>query len=201
MKIAVSHRDAVGKGVDYDLIGGLQFRVLLAEGLREDHTVLDVGCGPLRLGRILIPWLRAGMYRGVDPDSGTVEQALEQEVGYEMVRRKNPVFRYSADFPFEPFGELFDYVIIHSVFIHMPLWKIESCLVKLKEVLRKPRAWVLFTFKEGEAMEVVDDWTYPEHVTHSMVDIVRVCSRAGFLPVMLNYREAENFQHQWVLAQ
>ena len=44
-------RAYVGPPQDYDLIGGIQFSLLLAAGLRETHRVVDVGCGSLNLAR------------------------------------------------------------------------------------------------------------------------------------------------------
>ena len=35
------------------------FELLQSLGLAEEHRVLDIGCGALELGSILIPYLRA----------------------------------------------------------------------------------------------------------------------------------------------
>jgi hypothetical protein len=49
----------VGPPAQYDFMGASQFRLLCTLGLRENHTLLDFGCGSLRAGRLLIPYLLA----------------------------------------------------------------------------------------------------------------------------------------------
>jgi len=50
----------VGPPNQYDFMGATQFRLLTTLGLREHHAVLDFGCGSLRAGRLLIPYLLEG---------------------------------------------------------------------------------------------------------------------------------------------
>ncbi|MFD1808433.1 hypothetical protein ACFSHQ_10805 [Gemmobacter lanyuensis] len=41
-------------------------QMLLAEGLRPCHRLLDIGCGPLRTGCRAVPYLNPGNYWGTD---------------------------------------------------------------------------------------------------------------------------------------
>ena len=43
--------------------------MLLAAGLRETHRIADLGCGLLRVGRLLIPYLLPGRYYGMEPNT------------------------------------------------------------------------------------------------------------------------------------
>jgi cyclopropane fatty-acyl-phospholipid synthase-like methyltransferase len=47
----------VGPPTQYDFMGATQFRLLCTLGLREQHKVLDFGCGSLRAGRLLLSYL------------------------------------------------------------------------------------------------------------------------------------------------
>lgn len=67
------YRAWVGPPEEYDLIGALQTSLLLAAGLEEKHRLCDVGCGSLRAGRMLIPYLRTGNYFGVEPEQWLVK--------------------------------------------------------------------------------------------------------------------------------
>lgn len=62
------YRAFVGPLDRYDLLGAGQMALLYLLGLREHHRVLDFGCGSLRLGRLLIPYLRPGRYFGIEPE-------------------------------------------------------------------------------------------------------------------------------------
>ena len=49
----------------WEEIGQLQFDYLRNDGLRPDHSMLDIGCGTLRGGRHFIAWLSPGKYTGL----------------------------------------------------------------------------------------------------------------------------------------
>ena len=59
----------------------MQLSFLQRRGLRPSSTVLDLGCGPMRLGSVLIPLLSRGISTdpnriGPQPRSNTVELGL-----------------------------------------------------------------------------------------------------------------------------
>jgi len=56
------YRAYVGPPEDYDLIAAMTFNLLTTLGLRQHHSLLDIGCGSLRIGRLLIPYLNQGKY-------------------------------------------------------------------------------------------------------------------------------------------
>lgn len=112
------YRAWVGPPEEYDLIGALQVTLLFAAGLKETHRLCDVGCGSLRAGRMLIPYLRSGCYYGVEPERWLVEEGLENELGLSIVEAKRPSFRFVTDFSLQEFGVEFDYVVAQSVFSH-----------------------------------------------------------------------------------
>jgi SAM-dependent methyltransferase len=114
-------RKRVGNPLMYDTIGATQFAILtLFFGLRERHTLLEIGAGSLRAARFLIPYLDTGHYCGVEPNTESVRLGIEFELGPEMAKRKKPRFISRSDFVFHEFGEQFDYVLSYSVFPHVP---------------------------------------------------------------------------------
>ena len=59
----------------------MQLSFLKRRGLISSSTVLDLGCGPMRLGSALIPLLKKGWYFGQDINSDTIafgEQVLRE---------------------------------------------------------------------------------------------------------------------------
>ncbi len=45
------YRAYVGPPEDYDLIAAMTFNLLTTLGLRQHHSLIDIGCGSLRIGR------------------------------------------------------------------------------------------------------------------------------------------------------
>jgi hypothetical protein len=81
----VNYRSFVGPADQYDLIGAAQFALLYALGLRAEHDLLDIGCGSLRAGRMLISYLEPRRYVGVEPERWLIDQAVEHEIGQSMI--------------------------------------------------------------------------------------------------------------------
>ena len=50
----------------------MQLSFLTRRGLTSSSTVLDLGCGPMRLGSALIPLLKDGWYFGQDINPSTI---------------------------------------------------------------------------------------------------------------------------------
>ena len=94
----------VGPPAEYDFMGATQFRLLTTLGLRETHQLLDFGCGSLRAGRLFIPYLSAGKYFGVEPNSWLVKEAITHEIGQDQIRLKSPTFLHNDDFTVTEFG-------------------------------------------------------------------------------------------------
>src|SRR4029450_11413927 len=82
------YRAYVGPPEDYDLIAAMTFNLLSTLGLRQYHAVLDIGCGSLRIGRLLIPYLNAGNYTGIEPNKWLIQAGIRQEVGQDQIRIK-----------------------------------------------------------------------------------------------------------------
>lgn len=114
-------RKRAGNPLMYDTIGATQFAILtLFFGLRERHKLLEIGAGVLRAARFIIPYLDAGHYYGVEPNTESVRLGVEFELGPEMTQRKKPHFINRGDFIFHEIGQRFDYILSYSVFPHVP---------------------------------------------------------------------------------
>jgi len=82
------YRAYVGPPEDYDLIAAMTFNLLTTLGLRQHHSLLDVGCGSLRIGRLLIPYLNRGKYFGLEPAEWLVAEGIKNELGEAVVQIK-----------------------------------------------------------------------------------------------------------------
>lgn len=161
-----SHRSFVGPSDLYDVAGASQFGLLTLLGLREDHCLLDIGCGSLRAGRLFIAYLKPGRYFGIEPRQWLVEAAIQNEIGRDLVRLKRPVFRYSDDFQFRSFRRRFDFILAGSVFSHAAQSQIRTCLDEVREVMM-PQGMFLSSFMEGPTSHEGETWVYPDVVTYT----------------------------------
>src|SRR5579875_1380257 len=98
------HRSFVGPADQYDLIGAGQFALLYALGLRAHHRLLDIGCGSLRAGRMLIAYLEPERYVGVEPNRWLIDAALRRELGEGIIALKRPRFDANAEFALAHLG-------------------------------------------------------------------------------------------------
>jgi SAM-dependent methyltransferase len=160
------YRAYVGPPSQYDLIGASQFNLLCALGLRERHKVLDFGCGSLRLGRLLIPFLREGGYYGIEPNTWLIDDAVARQVTTAVIALKQPTFLNNADFNAARAGRDFDFIVAQSIFSHAGLDIIETALKGFYEALSDSGLAAVTVIHSG-APESAIGWIYPECVAHS----------------------------------
>lgn len=104
-------RSAIGDPKDWDRHGELQAEFLKRMGLRQHHTLLEIGCGTGRLARKMVPYLDPKGYWGVDISQSATQAADE------MLRAEGcQYFRVGQSWPIGRF----DYLWAFSVTIHLP---------------------------------------------------------------------------------
>jgi SAM-dependent methyltransferase len=129
------HREAIG-GL-WDQVGDLQLKFLRDHGLRPHHSLLDVGCGSLRAGVKLVPYLDPGNYYGIDLNEVLIEAGYEREIIPNKLDHRLPRTNLSVTDSFDAaaFGRKFDFVIAQSVFTHVPWNDIRVCMEMMCNVM------------------------------------------------------------------
>lgn len=123
------HREFVG-GM-WDQVGKLQLDFLIKQGLKPSHVFLDIACGALRAGRLLIPYLTPGNYLGIDKHAELIESGKTNEIASDVLKTQRPEFIVSDSFEFEKFSKRPDYCIAQSLFSHLDKKDIDLCFGKL----------------------------------------------------------------------
>jgi SAM-dependent methyltransferase len=172
-------------------LGELQFRFLVEQGLRPEHVFLDIGCGPLRAGVRLIPYLNPGNYLGMDINEALLVHGRDVEIGPTLFALKIPELAASDHFEFNKFSKRPDFAIAQSLFTHLTMDDIDECLRNLRAFAKSgtaffvtfaeraqpivnpteshPRVGFKYTSPEmaaagkrsGWAMEYIGDWNHP----------------------------------------
>jgi SAM-dependent methyltransferase len=201
------YRAYVGGAGRYDVLAAAQFSVLVDAGLRDHDSVLDVGCGSLRLGRLLIPWLQPGRYYGLEPNEWLVEAGFEKELGSAIRDIKHPRFRYVDDFTVGEFGSAFDYAMAYSVFTHCYPDLARQGLSRIAASLA-PEGLLLGTFVENRVGDTAGrskllphngtGWLYPKCVRYTWEQFADVLRESG----LVGYRVFRPTAHKqsWFIA-
>lgn len=177
------HRAYVGPPADYDLIAGLTFSLLFASGLRETDNLLDLGCGSLRVGRLLMPYLRPDRYCGIEPNKWLVQAALAREVGRDVIRLKRPRFSADEDFDASVFGQKFDWMVAQSIFSHTYADMTRRALANLAPALSTQGA-LIGTVLQGSPT-TGSGWLYPGCVTYQWEEFENLLESAGLSGALL----------------
>lgn len=130
-------------------IGRLQYYFLIAHGLKPRHNFLDIGCGSLRLGQYLIPFLKRGNYYGLEPENLLVECGLEHEISPQIIELKQPSFAHNYNFQFDSL-DYFDFAMANSIFTHMNTTDITYCFTEIRKKANANSKF-FFTFFEGSS--------------------------------------------------
>ena len=181
------YRAFVGPPMDYDLVAAMAMGLLTTLGLRQHHHVLDIGCGSLRVGRLLIPYLNRGGYTGLEPNEWLVHDGIANEVGQDQIDIKQPhfVFAPSASSLIAE-SRQYDYVLAQSIFSHCGIDLLEQWLDESAQLLNASGALVA-TFIADESDTDRLGWIYPDCVGFTPTTMQGLALRHGLEYVPLQW--------------
>jgi SAM-dependent methyltransferase len=189
------YRAYVGPPEDYDLIAGMTFSLLAALGLRQHHHLLDIGCGSLRIGRLLIPYLNRGHYTGIEPNEWLIEEGIRSEIGQDQIRIKKPNLYIGDSTQILPAGEVYDFALAQSIFSHSGPDLVKSWLAGISSRLRGSGAFIA-SFAIGQTDNETKGWIYPECVFYRADTLARFSEEAGLRFILLDWAHP---RLQWAL--
>lgn len=189
------YRAYVGPPEDYDLVAAMSFNLLTTLGLRQHHTVLDIGCGSLRVGRLLIPYLNVGNYSAIEPNKWLVDEGTQRETGGDQVRIKQPKFYIADSAGALPSNAFYDFVLAQSIFSHCGLDLVERWLQAVSLHLNQSGALVA-TFLTTEKDSQESGWIYPHCVYYQPSTMASLAEKTGLRFVLLDWSHP---RQQWAL--
>jgi len=174
------YRAYVGPPEDYDLVSAMVFNLVTSLGLRQHHKIIDIGCGSLRNGRLLIPYLNKGNYIGIEPNEWLVTDGIANELGNDMIALKEPVFSYKASMEeFEEGALNADFAIAQSIFSHTGKQMTLDWLSQLYSHLNM-QGILLATFIHAAEDSLAEGWIYPGCVRFKPETIAAMGRSCGF---------------------
>ncbi len=159
--------------------------LLTGAGVRAHHSVIDVGCGSLRIGRLLIPYLNIGNYIGVEPNKWLVYDGIRYETGKDLINMKRPNLIFADSIAHAHLHDI-DYAIAQSIFSHTSRTLFAQWLHELSAALA-PTGCLLGTVITSEQDSGEEGWVYPGCVTFSLQTIQSLATDAGFTLHQLNH--------------
>lgn len=176
----------VGPPGSYDLVSAMQFNLMTLLGLREHHTLLDLGCGSLRGGKLFIPFLLPRHYFGIEPEQWLIEEGIRKELGQDLIRIKRPTFSNDRNFTLSVFNEKFDFILAQSIFSHASETQIRRCLSEASKVMKTTSIFAA-SFLRGEKNYSGNKWVYPWSVTYTLDRMVQLSKEHGLVCKSLDW--------------
>ena len=154
--LRVSRNPETAVGGMWEEIGLLQFDFIRNQGLKRQHSLLDIGCGTLRGGRHFIAYLQESKYFGTDISEGAIVFSRQLALR-EGLMDKLPVLHVDEDLSMDFCGlgaPRFDYILAQSVFTHLQEKHVEQVIRNVKLVMSVTSRF-FFTFLEHPMYEGV----------------------------------------------
>ncbi|MDW3206317.1 MAG: class I SAM-dependent methyltransferase [Alphaproteobacteria bacterium] len=156
----------------------IQVNYLKHHDLKPDHDVLEYGCGILRVGLHLLPYLEEGRYTAADISENRIEKGVGilAEKGFDRSGYRTVVLTTAEA---RELGDVrYDYILAHDVFAHMPLSECHVCLKSLARHL-KPKGQIFVTFDisdEAFSTNAKDYWFTRDQI-RKMAEEARLVSQ------------------------
>jgi cyclopropane fatty-acyl-phospholipid synthase-like methyltransferase len=152
-----------------------QYEFLLRHGLSPHHRFLDYGCGRMRMGVHVAPYLQSGCYVGADISREAVAQglALLQRRGIAAERVASVVL---SDCKLrELAGRQFDVVWANSVVTHMPEEQVAEMLAAMRPLIAQGgRYFFSYSIADKSTRHNFQDYYY------TTATIERLVTAAGY---------------------
>jgi hypothetical protein len=108
---------------------------LLSQGMTPDDTLLDIGCGSLRLGHKAVPFLKPGHYWGTDASLALMRHGRLHELPDPAALPEDHLIE-DATFAFPSIPDTITLAIAFGVFTHLPHADLTPALTNLRRFPR-----------------------------------------------------------------
>ena len=184
--MSTNYRNYIGTERHYDVGAMLQFNLATLLGLREHHKFLDIGCGSLRLGRLLIPYLLPENYYGIEPNFWQVKEGIDNEVSNQLIEIKKANITEDRFFNLSTWDTKFDFVWAFGIFTHATQDQINKCFDEFVKCSHE-NTMMVANFVEGDSDSGQDEWSYPGFAKYRFDFFKNLAEDRGLNCVMIDY--------------
>jgi len=177
---------------EWTFFQNIQIEFLERVRICSTDVFFDVGCGPMRLGSVLIPKLENGWYFGFDINEKTLNFGREV-LSIADVKAKNYNLISNDNFDFSSIDQPIDIAFSNSLFSHLTLNSIRVCLLNMADVLKDGSSYysTFFCLGKDKDLRKSQEWvqfenqiikTYPacDPYHYSEGDLKWVAASCGF---------------------
>lgn len=143
----------------------IEKKILIQAGLKPTHRIVDYGCGSLRIGEALIPYLNKGNYIGLDKEETFFNEG-KKRLPDSLLKEKAPIFKTISDNNLKIIQEMgIDMVFSGSVLYHVPKKELKNYLENIIS-LTKPGGKIIIDFLESDQIKKRSwaTWEYPSEL-------------------------------------
>ena len=164
---------------------------LTAAGMSPEDTLLDIGCGSLRLGHKAVPFLHPGHYWGTDASLALMRHGRLTELPDPALLPEDHLVE-DATFTFPGIPDTITLGIAFGVFTHLPHADLATALTNLRRFPNLRSA--LFTVFLSDAPTSIRQpdgvVTHPDRPPYHLPEarIAATIAQAGFTPARLPTR-------------
>jgi SAM-dependent methyltransferase len=156
--------------------GAFQLFFLQKMGLKPQHAVLDVGCGPLRGGVHLIRYLDRRLYYGIDYNADFIRAAQKIVKKDALLEQKSPVVRQLNDFDFaSSIFVRFEFILLFSVLNHCNNQQIRRFMTQIPRVMKSESKiyithgqWFEASMLSGTPLRLSDQFAHAADVSREL---------------------------------
>lgn len=154
--------------------GRLQFDYLVSNGLKPNHRFLDYGCGPMRGGVRIVPYLSDGLYVGADISRMFIRDGVRMMEGFGIQRdRYQTVTIHDFDLT-DLYGFEFDFAASYSALQYVSDEDLKRIIAGLRPLLKGP---FHYNFPAEEKKPELD---FKGQYYRSPERIAAICEPLGF---------------------
>lgn len=183
----------VGPIGHWDELQQFQFGFLVKMGLTPGHRLLDFGCGPLQGGLVLIRYLEAQNYVGLDVRPEVLKVAYQQIADHGLTH-KNPRLIHSESFGrHELNGATFDYIWASQVLYHLSEAQVDQLLAQIAHFSHAQSRFFGDILGHHERVTDSSQWNGFQFHRHTLESLTAQAARHGLMVEAIGSLESHGY--------